>query len=154
MLTLAIAQFRPDKGAYAGNLARLGGVFKEVGTWPDPPGLVVGPESALTGYFLEGGVRDLALPAEHFSLYELTIKPGTAFERAVRRGALSPPGDETAAAFYEITQDICDAAGVPAYEISNHARTLDARSRHNLNYWRGGEWLGVGLGAPVELEIW
>jgi NAD+ synthetase len=64
MLTLAIAQFRPDKGAYARNLARLGDVFKEVGKWPDPPGLVVAPESALTGYFLEGGVRDLALPAE------------------------------------------------------------------------------------------
>jgi NAD+ synthase (glutamine-hydrolysing) len=64
MLTLAIAQFRPDKGAYARNLARLGEVFKEVGKWPDPPGLVVAPESALTGYFLEGGVRDLALPAE------------------------------------------------------------------------------------------
>ena len=64
MLTLAIAQFRPDKGAYARNLARLGEVFKEVGQWPDPPGLVVAPESALTGYFLEGGVRDLALPAE------------------------------------------------------------------------------------------
>ncbi|MES1204167.1 MAG: radical SAM family heme chaperone HemW, partial [Pseudomonadota bacterium] len=95
----------------------------------------------------------LALPAEHFSLYELTIKPGTAFERAVRRGALSPPGDETAAAFYEITQDICDAAGVPAYEISNHARTLDARSRHNLNYWRGGEWLGVGPGAHGRINF-
>jgi NAD+ synthase (glutamine-hydrolysing) len=64
MLTLAIAQFRPDKGAYARNLARLGEVLKEVGKWPDPPGLVVAPESALTGYFLEGGVRDLALPAE------------------------------------------------------------------------------------------
>ncbi|HSE67378.1 MAG TPA: NAD+ synthase [Gemmatimonadales bacterium] len=64
MLTLAIAQFRPDKGAYARNLARLGEVFKEVGKWPDPPALVVAPESALTGYFLEGGVRDLALPAE------------------------------------------------------------------------------------------
>ena len=64
MLTLAIAQFRPDKGAYPRNLARLGEVFNEVGKWPDPPGLVVAPESALTGYFLEGGVRDLALPAE------------------------------------------------------------------------------------------
>ncbi len=64
MLTLAIVQFRPDKGAYARNLARLGEVFKDVGKWPEPPGLVVAPESALTGYFLEGGVRDLALPAE------------------------------------------------------------------------------------------
>lgn len=95
----------------------------------------------------------LALPAEHFSLYELTIKPGTAFERAVRRGALSPPGDETAASFYEITQDICDAAGAPAYEISNHARTPAARARHNLIYWRGGEWLGLGPGAHGRVHI-
>ncbi|MES1203773.1 MAG: radical SAM family heme chaperone HemW [Pseudomonadota bacterium] len=95
----------------------------------------------------------LALPAEHFSLYELTIKPGTAFERAVHRGVLTPPGDEAAALLYEITQDICDAAGAPAYEISNHARTLDARSRHNLIYWRGGEWLGVGPGAHGRINF-
>jgi oxygen-independent coproporphyrinogen-3 oxidase len=89
----------------------------------------------------------LALPAEHFSLYELTIKPGTAFERAVQRGSLAPPDDEAAADFYEITQDICEEAGAPAYEISNHARVEGARSRHNLIYWRGGEWLGLGPGA-------
>lgn len=94
----------------------------------------------------------LALPAEHFSLYELTIKSGTAFERAVLRGALTPPGDEQAAQFYERTQDICDAAGVPAYEISNHARTPAAQARHNLIYWRNGEWLGLGPGAHGRLE--
>src|SRR3954454_2842690 len=64
VLRLAIAQIRPHKGAYEQNLCRMGAVFREVGGWPDPPELVVAPEAALTGYFLEGGVRDLALPAE------------------------------------------------------------------------------------------
>ncbi|MEJ0022717.1 MAG: hypothetical protein WDN76_04225 [Alphaproteobacteria bacterium] len=95
----------------------------------------------------------LALPAEHLSLYELTIKPGTAFERAVQRGLLAPPNDEAAADFYEITQDICDSAGAPAYEISNHARSESARSRHNLIYWRGGEWLGLGPGAHGRINF-
>ena len=64
MLRLAIAQIRPQKGAYEQNLCRLGTVFREVGAWPEPPELVVAPEAALTGYFLEGGVRELAVPAE------------------------------------------------------------------------------------------
>jgi len=91
MLTLAIAQFRPDKGAYARNLARLGEVFKEVGKWPDPPGLVVAPESALTGYFLEGGVRDLALPAEQ--LFQDLVR--------VHAEAGAPPLD-ISLGFYEV----------------------------------------------------
>lgn len=95
----------------------------------------------------------LALPVEHFSLYELTIKPGTAFERAVARGALKPADDEAAAQFYELTQEICDRAGAPAYEISNHARTPSARARHNLIYWRGGEWLGLGPGAHGRIAL-
>jgi NAD+ synthase (glutamine-hydrolysing) len=64
MLRLAIAQFRPTKGRYAENLARLGAVLEEVGAWPEPPELLVLPESALTGYFLEGGVQELALSAD------------------------------------------------------------------------------------------
>jgi NAD+ synthase (glutamine-hydrolysing) len=64
MLQLALAQIRPRKGAYQDNLCRLGRMFREAAAWPVPPGLLVAPESALTGYFLEGGVRDLALPAE------------------------------------------------------------------------------------------
>ncbi len=89
----------------------------------------------------------LALPAEHLSLYQLTIEPGTAFDRRVARGKLTPPDAELAAAHYEATQEICDAAGVPAYEISNHARTEAARARHNTIYWRGGDWIGIGPGA-------
>ena len=64
MLRLAIAQIRPHKGAYQQNLCRLGSLFREVGAWAEPPDLVVGPETALTGYFLEGGVRDLAISAD------------------------------------------------------------------------------------------
>ena len=64
VLRLAIAQIRPHKGAYKENLCRLGALFREVGSWPEPPELLVAPETALTGYFLEGGVRELALPAD------------------------------------------------------------------------------------------
>jgi NAD+ synthase (glutamine-hydrolysing) len=64
VLRLAIAQIRPHKGAYEQNLCRLGALFREVGDWPEPPELVVAPETALTGYFLEGGVRDLAVSAD------------------------------------------------------------------------------------------
>jgi oxygen-independent coproporphyrinogen-3 oxidase len=97
-------------------------------------------------------VEALHLPVEHFSLYELTIKPGTAFERAVARGALTPPDDEAAAQFFELTQDVCDRYGAPAYEISNHARGAESRARHNLIYWRSGEWLGLGPGAHGRIE--
>src|SRR5919109_100440 len=64
MLRLALAQFRPLKGAYDENLCRFGALFREIAGWAEPAELVVAPEAALTGYFLEGGVRDLAVPAE------------------------------------------------------------------------------------------
>jgi oxygen-independent coproporphyrinogen-3 oxidase len=91
--------------------------------------------------------RALTLPVEHVSLYQLTIEPRTAFARRVERGQLTPPDEELAAELYEATQAACDAAGFPAYEISNHARGADARSRHNMIYWQGGDWIGVGPGA-------
>jgi oxygen-independent coproporphyrinogen-3 oxidase len=89
----------------------------------------------------------LALPIEHLSVYQLTIEQGTAFDRAARRGALITPGPDLAVDFYELTQDMCAAAGFEAYEISNHARGANARSRHNLIYWQSGEWAGIGPGA-------
>jgi oxygen-independent coproporphyrinogen-3 oxidase len=89
----------------------------------------------------------LALPVEHLSLYQLTIEPGTAFGRRVDRGQLRPPEDELAAALYEATQEVCEAAGFAGYEISNHARSLAARSLHNALYWTSGDWIGVGPGA-------
>jgi coproporphyrinogen III oxidase-like Fe-S oxidoreductase len=91
--------------------------------------------------------RALALPAEHVSLYQLTIEPEAAFARRVERGQLTPPDMDAAAALYEATQAQCDAAGFSAYEISNHARSDAARSAHNLIYWQSGDWIGVGPGA-------
>jgi oxygen-independent coproporphyrinogen-3 oxidase len=80
------------------------------------------------------------------SLYQLTIEPGTAFFDLHRRGKLRIPGAELAADLYELTQEICDAAGLPAYEVSNHAAP-GQESRHNLTYWRYGDFLGIGPGA-------
>lgn len=97
--------------------------------------------------------RALALPVEHVSLYQLTIEPDTAFARRVSRGQLTPPDDEGAATLFEATQTICEAAGFPAYETSNHARTSAARSRHNEIYWRGGDWVGVGPGAHGRISL-
>jgi len=89
----------------------------------------------------------LSLPVEHLSLYQLTIEPGTAFARRLERQQMQAVDDELAAALYEVTQIIAAAAGFEAYEISNHARSRVARSVHNLIYWQGGDWIGVGPGA-------
>jgi putative oxygen-independent coproporphyrinogen III oxidase len=95
----------------------------------------------------------LAFGPEHVSPYQLTIEAGTAFDRAVRRGTLRPPDEEAAADLYEATQDVLGAAGFEAYEVSNHARGEAARSRHNLVYWRGEDYLGVGPGAHGRITL-
>lgn len=87
------------------------------------------------------------LGAEHVSPYQLTIEAGTAFDRAVRRGVLVPPGEDLAAELFETTQAVLEAAGFHAYEVSNHARGEAARSRHNLVYWTGADYVGAGPGA-------
>jgi len=89
----------------------------------------------------------LELGPEHVSAYQLTLEPGTAFDRAVQRGLWAPPEEDTAGALYETTEAVLGAAGFDAYEVSNHAKGAAARSRHNLIYWRGGDYLGVGPGA-------
>ncbi|HEX3920028.1 MAG TPA: radical SAM family heme chaperone HemW [Caulobacteraceae bacterium] len=89
----------------------------------------------------------IGLGPEHVSAYQLTCEPGTAFAKAVGRGEWSPPEDDPAGALYETTQEVLTAAGLEAYEVSNHARGSAARSRHNLIYWRGGDYLGIGPGA-------
>jgi oxygen-independent coproporphyrinogen-3 oxidase len=95
----------------------------------------------------------LGMAADHLSLYQLTIEPGTAFGDRQSRGLLRGlPGDDDAADMYEITQNLCDAAGLPAYEVSNHAAE-DGQSRHNLIYWRGGDYGGIGPGAHGRLTI-
>ncbi|MSP94475.1 MAG: coproporphyrinogen III oxidase [Alphaproteobacteria bacterium] len=96
--------------------------------------------------------QGLAFGTEHLSVYQLTIEPGTAFATLARQGRLTTPGEDEAASFYEMTQEILDEAGLPAYEISNHARA-GAESRHNLLYWRYGDYAGVGPGAHGRLTI-
>ena len=88
--------------------------------------------------------------AEHLSLYQLTIEPGTWFERLRAAGHLAVPSPDEGRALWDVTQETCEAAGLPAYEISNHARP-GAESRHNLVYWRYGEYAGVGPGAHGRL---
>ena len=93
----------------------------------------------------------LALGAPHLSLYELTIAPGTAFDLATKRGKLSPLPDDAQAEMYELTEQMTQAAGLLAYEISNHAASARDQSRHNMIYWRSGDWLGIGPGAHGRL---
>jgi putative oxygen-independent coproporphyrinogen III oxidase len=88
----------------------------------------------------------LSFGTSHLSLYQLTIEPGTRFAAMAARGELIPPDPDEGAALYELTQAMTGAAGLPAYEISNHAR-LGQESRHNLTYWRYGYYAGVGPGA-------
>jgi oxygen-independent coproporphyrinogen-3 oxidase len=83
---------------------------------------------------------------EHLSLYQLTIEEGTPFAALHLAGRLKVPDGEAARALWDVTQEACKAAGLPAYEISNHARP-GAECRHNLVYWRCGEYVGVGPGA-------
>jgi putative oxygen-independent coproporphyrinogen III oxidase len=91
--------------------------------------------------------------AEHLSPYQLTIEAGTAFDRAVRRGAFTPVDSDLGARLYDSTQETLTALGFDAYEVSNHARGDAARSRHNLIYWRGEDYLGVGPAAHGRLTL-
>lgn len=88
----------------------------------------------------------LAHAADHLSLYQLTIEDGTAFARLYEKGAFKLPEEDDAAALYRLTGEICAEAGLSAYEVSNYARP-DAECRHNLVYWRYGDYAGVGPGA-------
>jgi oxygen-independent coproporphyrinogen-3 oxidase len=96
--------------------------------------------------------RAIAEAAEHLSLYQLTIEDETPFAALHRAGKLAVPDEDTARALYDVTQEVCGAAGFPAYEISNHARP-GAECRHNLVYWRAHEYAGVGPGAHGRLDV-
>jgi len=96
--------------------------------------------------------RAIGEAAEHLSLYQLTIEPDTPFATLHKSGKLVTPDDDTSRALYDLTQDICNAAGLPAYEVSNHARP-GAECRHNLVYWRAHEYAGIGPGAHGRLDI-
>jgi putative oxygen-independent coproporphyrinogen III oxidase len=90
--------------------------------------------------------RALAFGTDHLSLYQLTIEPGTRFETDVRKGDFVPADPDHAAELFELTQAMTNAAGRPAYEVSNHA-AQGQESRHNLAYWRYGDYAGIGPGA-------
>lgn len=97
--------------------------------------------------------KALNMAIDHLSLYQLTIEQGTAFGDRYNAGKLGGlPDDDLGADMYEITQDICGAAGMPSYEVSNHARD-GAQSRHNLVYWRYGDYVGIGPGAHGRLTL-
>ncbi|WP_298984392.1 radical SAM family heme chaperone HemW [uncultured Roseibium sp.] len=94
----------------------------------------------------------IGLAADHLSLYQLTIEEGTPFFNLYQAGKLKMPEPDLGAEFYELTQDVTTAAGLPAYEVSNHARP-GAECRHNLVYWRYGDYVGVGPGAHGRLTV-
>ncbi|MEZ7812522.1 MAG: radical SAM family heme chaperone HemW [Paracoccaceae bacterium] len=95
----------------------------------------------------------LSLASDHLSLYQLTVEDGTTFGDRLKRGGLKGlPDDDMAADFYAITQDICGAAGMNSYEVSNYAKD-GAQSRHNLIYWRAGDYMGIGPGAHGRLTL-
>lgn len=90
--------------------------------------------------------RAIGFGTTHLSLYQLTIEPGTRFETMVRKGDFTPLDDDTCADLFNLTRAVTAAAGLPAYEISNHARPGE-ESRHNLTYWRYQDYVGIGPGA-------
>ena len=96
--------------------------------------------------------RAISEAAEHLSLYQLTIEPDTPFFGLHAAGKLKVPDEAVARALYDVTQEVCAKRGLPAYEISNHSRP-GAECRHNLVYWRGQEYAGVGPGAHARLDI-
>lgn len=103
------------------------------------------PGQSLAAWEAELG-RALSFGTEHLSLYQLTIEPGTRFATLAAKGDLVTPDDDAAADLWDVTQALTTAAGLPLYEVSNHARP-GAESRHNLSYWRYTDYAGVGPGA-------
>ncbi len=96
--------------------------------------------------------RALDYAADHLSLYQLTIEDGTPFAARHAAGTLHVPASAEARALYLLTQELCEATGLPAYEVSNHARQ-GSESRHNLLYWRGHDYAGVGPGAHSRIAV-
>lgn len=95
----------------------------------------------------------LSFNAPHLSLYELTIKPNTAFANQVKRRSFTPMDDDQQADLYLETLNLTSSLGLPAYEVSNHAKSSAYQSKHNLTYWMSGEWLGIGPGAEGRITL-
>jgi oxygen-independent coproporphyrinogen-3 oxidase len=120
--------------------------------------LIYGRPGQTVGAWTDELSRALAFGTGHLSLYQLTIEPGTKFAetyavplgRQKKEGGLSLLDDDTAADLFEVTQAVCEDAGLPGYEISNHAKP-GQECTHNMVYWRSGDWLGIGPGAHGRL---
>ncbi|MDZ4312276.1 MAG: radical SAM family heme chaperone HemW [Cypionkella sp.] len=109
-------------------------------------------DQTLTAWREELG-RALELAIDHLSLYQLTIEDGTAFaDRFAKGGLKGLPSEDLSAEMFEATQELCEMAGLPAYEVSNHAKA-GCESRHNLIYWRGGDYIGIGPGAHGRMTL-
>jgi putative oxygen-independent coproporphyrinogen III oxidase len=107
------------------------------------------PEQSLADWEVE--LKEaLSFGTDHLSLYQLTIEEGTAFYHQFHRGKFSLPDEDDAAALFELTQELTEDAGLPAYEVSNHAKA-GQESQHNLCYWRGDHYVGIGPGAHGRL---
>lgn len=96
--------------------------------------------------------KAFSLCSPHLSLYQLTIEKGTPFYSEYNNGKFNLPDNEIAAELYEITQELCNDAGMPAYEVSNHAK-LGFESKHNISYWRYDEYIGIGPGAHSRISL-
>ncbi|HIA21632.1 MAG TPA: coproporphyrinogen III oxidase [Alphaproteobacteria bacterium] len=109
------------------------------------------PQQSVKAWCLELE-QALELVSDHISLYQLTVEKGTAFYDAHRLGKFTLPQDERALSLFEATQELLDEAGLPAYEISNHAKA-GGESKHNLAYWRYQDYVGIGPGAHSRIMI-
>jgi putative oxygen-independent coproporphyrinogen III oxidase len=114
--------------------------------------LIYSREGQTLDQWREELTRALTHAADHLSLYQLTIERGTPFAARYAAGTLTIPDCGYASELYRLTQELCEAAGLPAYEISNHARP-GSESRHNLIYWRGHDYVGVGPGAHARITF-
>lgn len=115
--------------------------------------LIYGRQDQTAAHWKAELKQALSLAIDHISLYQLTIEQGTAFGDRYARGKLSGlPDEDLGADMFAMTQDICNEMGMPAYEVSNHARD-GAQSRHNLIYWRYGDYIGIGPGAHGRITL-
>jgi oxygen-independent coproporphyrinogen-3 oxidase len=112
--------------------------------------LIYGRPGQTLGEWTDELSRALAFGTGHLSLYQLTIEPDTKFAETYANGGLSLLDNDTAADLFEVTQGLCKGAGLPGYEISNHAKP-GQECAHNMVYWRSGDWLGIGPGAHGRL---
>jgi len=113
--------------------------------------LIYAREGQTLSDWMDELTRALEHAADHLSLYQLTIEDGTPFAARRAAGTLRMPDGDKASAMYTLTQEFCETAGLPAYEISNHARP-GSESRHNLLYWRGHDYAGIGAGAHTRIS--